>query len=136
MKKGIFFVIIGPSGVGKGTILSEFKNKNKNKNIYYPVTSTTREPRYNEKHGKDYYFISKEKFIEGINNNEFLEYAIVHKLNYYGLPKKQIIDNLNKGINIVRELDIQGLFNLKKILPKRSNIFNFFCSSFFRCFRK
>lgn len=118
MKKGIFFVIIGPSGVGKGTILSEFKIKNNNKNIYFPVTSTTRNPRSKEKHGKDYYFLSKEEFIEGINNGDFLEYAVVHKVNYYGLPKKQVIDNLNKGIHVIRELDIQGLFNLKKLLPK------------------
>lgn len=116
--KGIFFLMVGPSGVGKGTILQRIQEEWKNdERFLFPVTATTRAPREGEVDGKDYFFMSKEDFKQGIEDGEFLEYAIVHGENYYGLPKKQVFDALKNGVNVIRELDIQGLWNLQKILP-------------------
>ena len=124
--KGIFFLLVGPSGVGKGTILTEIKKDfEDDERFLFPVTATTREPRDGEVNGIDYFFMTKEKFEEGIANGDFLEYATVHGENYYGLPKKQVFDALESGINVIRELDIQGLWNLQKILPE-DNLFSFF----------
>lgn len=126
MMKGIFFLMVGPSGVGKGTILEGIKEDWKNDDRFlFPVTATTRDPREGEVHGKDYFFMSKEDFKKGIENDEFLEYAIVHGENYYGLPKKQVFDALKKGVNVIRELDIQGLWNLQKILDPE-NLYSIF----------
>ncbi len=122
---GKFFLIIGPSGVGKGSIISAIKEEWKNKNFIFPVTATTRKPREGEIHNKDYIFLSKEEFEKGIQNNEFIEHAIVHNKHYYGLPKKEIFTALKKGDHVIRELDIQGLWNLQKIIPKE-NLYSLF----------
>jgi len=123
--KGTFFLIIGPSGVGKGSIISEIKKEWENKNFTFPVTATTRQPREGEENGKDYLFMTKDEFEKGLENNEFIEHAIVHNVNYYGLPKKEVFTALEKGHNVIRELDIQGLLNLQKIIPKE-NLFSIF----------
>jgi len=124
--KGIFFLMVGPSGVGKGTILERIKEEWKDdERFLFPVTATTRLPREGEVHGKNYFFMSKEEFKKGIENDEFLEYAVVHGENYYGLPKKQVFDALENGVNVIRELDIQGLWNLQKILPAE-NLYSIF----------
>lgn len=119
-RKGTFFLMVGPSGVGKGTILSKIKSDFANDDRFlFPVTATTRQPREGEVEGKDYFFMSKEDFKKGIENDEFLEYAIVHGENYYGLPKAQVFDALDSGVNVIRELDIQGLWNLQKVLDAK-----------------
>lgn len=123
--KGTFFLIIGPSGVGKGSIISEIKEDWKNKNFIFPVTATTRDPREGEAHNKDYIFMTKNEFEEGLTKDEFIEHAIVHNVNYYGLPKKEVFSALEKGEHVIRELDIQGLWNLQKIIPKE-NLFSIF----------
>ena len=123
--KGTFFLIIGPSGVGKGSIISEIKKEWENKKFIFPITATTRKPREGEKNGKDYIFMKKNEFKQGLENNEFIEHAIVHNVNYYGLPKKEVFAALEKGDNVIRELDIQGLLNLQKIIPKE-NLFSIF----------
>lgn len=118
---GLFFLIVGPSGVGKGTIVSELRSQLENNNdFHFPVTATTRLPREGEEHGKDYFFMSKEDFEADIVAEKFLEYAIVHGENYYGLPKDEIFSALNAGKSIIRELDIQGLWNLQKVLPSEN----------------
>lgn len=122
---GKFFLIIGPSGVGKGSIISAIKEDWANKNFIFPITATTRKPREGEKNGKDYIFITKEEFESGIKQDQFIEHAIVHNVNYYGLPKKEVFEALKKGDNVIRELDIQGLWNLQKIIPKE-NLFSIF----------
>jgi guanylate kinase len=123
---GIFFLLVGPSGVGKGTILSEIKKDFEGDDRFlFPVTATTREPREGEVDGKDYFFLEKTDFEKGIEQGDFLEHAIVHGENYYGLPKKQVFDALEKGVHVIRELDIQGLWNLQEVLPEE-NLFSFF----------
>lgn len=125
---GIFFLILGPSGVGKGTFVSQIKEEWKtNPSFLFPITATTRTPRDGERNGVDYYFLDKDNFESDIKSNSFLEYAVVHGKNYYGLPKKQVFNALESGIHVIRELDLQGLWNLQEIIPKE-NLFSIFIS--------
>jgi len=119
--KGLLIVISGPSGAGKGTICKRIlKDIN---NIKISVSMTSREPRGHETHGVDYYFVSKEEFENRINNNEFLEYAIVHNGQYYGTPKSKIEDDLNNGTSIILEIDIQGALKVKETLQDAIFVF-------------
>lgn len=119
--KGLLIVISGPSGAGKGTICSEIlKDMN---DIKLSISMTSREPRGQEVNGVDYYFVSKEEFETRIQNNEFLEYAIVHSGNYYGTPKSNILENLNNGINVILEIDIQGALKVKETIKDAVFIF-------------
>lgn len=112
---GILFLISGPSGVGKGTVIKALKK------IYddfvYPVSYTTREMRSGEKDGEVYHFVSKDQFEEDIRNGEILEWAQVHGENYYGTSKRQIMSALKEGKIVVREVDIQGVISIKKVIP-------------------
>ncbi|MBI5414544.1 guanylate kinase [Candidatus Peregrinibacteria bacterium] len=111
------FLIIGPSGVGKGTTV-DFLKKNYSQTFVFPVSATTRPPRPGEKEGETYYFLSEEDFRSRIKNDEFLEWAEVHNSYLYGTLKKPIFDAIRDGKNVVRELDIQGFESVQKILPR------------------
>jgi len=113
---GKLFLILGPSGVGKGTIIQRLQKELKD--FIYPLSCTTRPKRPDEIDGKMYYFISKKNFLEKKENGEFLENACVHGQAYYGILKKPVLENLKAGKNLIREVDIQGLFQIKKNLPK------------------
>ena len=110
--KGKLIVISGPSGVGKSTIRSRLINECDN--FWYSISMTTREPRCGEVDGVDYYFVSKDCFLENINNNNLLEYAEVYNDIFYGTPKDKVFEMLDKGINVVLEIDVVGAFNVKK----------------------
>ena len=97
-------VLSSPSGAGKTTLVNLIS---KNKNYFTSISHTTRTPRSNENNGKDYFFVDKNKFQELIKQNEFLEYAKVFN-NYYGTSKKNIIDNLEVGKNVIFDIDWQG----------------------------
>ena len=97
-------VLSSPSGAGKTTLV---KLISKNKNHFVSVSHTTRTPRSNEINGVDYFFINKYQFQKLINDNEFLEYAKVFD-NYYGTSKKNIINKLDEGKNIIFDIDWQG----------------------------
>lgn len=112
MKRGIFIVISGPSGVGKGTIC-DLLMKNKNIDFEYSVSMTTRSKRSYEKDGIHYYFTTKKIFEDKIKNNEFLEYALYNN-EYYGTLKSEVLKKLNQGKNIISEIDVQGAKNIKK----------------------
>ncbi|SHJ04274.1 guanylate kinase [Lutispora thermophila] len=105
-KKGLLIVISGPSAVGKGTICKELIKRNI-ENLEISISATTRKPRYNEVNGVNYHFISKETFESMVQQGEFLEYAQVYD-NYYGTPKKYVIDRLSEGKDVILEIDIQG----------------------------
>lgn len=113
--KGKLFLILGPSGSGKGVTI-EFLRK-EFPQAFFPVSCTTREKRPLEKDGEVYNFLSKEEFQEKNKNGEFLEWAVVHHDNFYGTLKKPILDALNEGKIVIREVDMQGVQSIRKILP-------------------
>lgn len=114
--KGKLFLIVGPSGSGKGTVIAELKKVFKD--FVYPISYTTRKIREGEKPDDVYHFIARESFEKMIKNDEFLEYAIVHSNEYYGTPKKDIVEPLKEGKIVVREVDIQGFYSIKEIVSK------------------
>jgi len=118
-KKGVFIVISGPSGVGKNTIADLLVNKGYG---IYSVSMTTREKRYNEVEGKDYFFVSNETFDKNNEDDNFLEYA-QYGDNYYGTLKSYVFDNINNGTNVIAIVDIQGAINIENIFPEAVLIF-------------
>lgn len=111
-KKGLLFVLSGPSGIGKSTIRKRLIEENNN--FWYSISMTTRTPRIDEKtnqlevNGKEYYFVNLDEFKENIKNNNFLEYALVYKDIYYGTPKNKVLEMLDKGYNVLLEIDVDG----------------------------
>jgi guanylate kinase len=108
-KDGIMVILSSPSGAGKTTIV---KLLSKNKNFYISTSHTTREPRSSEVADKDYYFINHEKFEGLIKNEEFLEYARVFK-HLYGTTRTPVIEKLEKGENVIFDIDWQGADQIK-----------------------
>ena len=119
-RKGKLIIVSGPSGSGKSTVTKIVKDK---LNIPLSISATTRKPRNGEIDGKDYYFLTKEEFLQKIKNDEFYEYANVHG-NYYGTLKKAVEDNLEKGINVILEIDVQGALLAKE--KKKDAVLVFF----------
>lgn len=109
--RGLLIIISGPSGAGKGTICKSFMERNEN--VALSVSATTRAPRTGEVEGVNYYFMSKEKFKEKIESNDFLEYAQVYD-NYYGTPKSNVEEILESGKDVILEIDIQGALKVKE----------------------
>lgn len=118
--KGNLYVISSPAGGGKTTItnllLEEIPFLRK------ITTYTTRQKRKNEIDGVDYVFLKKEEFEKLISENAFLEYALVHG-NYYGTPKKDVFDLLEKGFDVILVIDVQGMKQVKQIYPDVITIF-------------
>ena len=106
---GVMVILSSPSGAGKTTLVNLLAKKN---NFEISISHTTRKPRPNESSGKDYYFVSDQEFKRLINNQEFLEYAKVFN-NYYGTSRTPVIDNLNKGKNVLFDIDWQGADQIK-----------------------
>ena len=118
--RGKLIIVSGPSGSGKSTVTKIVKDK---LNIPLSISATTRNPRDGEIDGKDYFFLSKEEFKNKIANDEFYEYAEVHG-NYYGTLKKTVEENLDKGLNVILEIDVQGALIAKE--KKKDAILVFF----------
>ncbi|MBL4694706.1 guanylate kinase [Candidatus Gracilibacteria bacterium] len=116
--QGKLFLIVGPSGSGKGTVIKKMKAKYIG--FIYPISYTTRDPREGEVDGDVYHFISRDKFQEMIDAGEFLEYATVHETDFYGTSKKDIMDGLSQGNVVMREVDIQGFNSIKEIIPEEN----------------
>ena len=108
-KKGGMFILSSPSGAGKTTLV---KKISRNKNFSISISHTTRQPRPNEKNGKDYFFISKNSFKKLIKKGEFLEHAKVFD-NYYGSSKDLVTKKLKQGKNVVFDIDWQGTRQIK-----------------------
>ena len=102
--EGIIVILSSPSGAGKTTLVKKISKEN---NFQISISHTTRKPRFNEIHGKDYFFVTDLEFQNLILNNKFLEYAKVFN-HYYGSSKDVIINKLNKGQNIIFDIDWQG----------------------------
>jgi len=106
---GIMVILSSPSGAGKTTLVNLLA---KNNNFEISISHTTRKPRPNESSGKDYFFVSDQEFKRLIKNEEFLEYAKVFN-NYYGTTRTPVIDKLNKGKNVLFDIDWQGADQIK-----------------------
>ena len=119
-KKGKLFVYAGASGVGKGTIMKELLKRNES--IRLSVSATTRDPREGEVDGREYFFVTKEKFEDMISKGGFLEYA-QYCDNYYGTPKDYVDEQLNKGYNVFLEIELQGAKNVLNMRPDAVSIF-------------
>jgi len=119
-KTGTLFVISGPSGAGKSSLVREALIKSEN--IIKSVSATTRPPRRGEVNGENYYFVNEDEFKKMIENNELLEWAD-YCGNYYGTPLKYVKDNLEKGINIILEIEVIGAMKVKKIISDAYLIF-------------
>lgn len=111
VKKGLLLVVSGPSGAGKGTICKELLKNNPQ--IRVSISATTRKPRAGEEDGVNYFFMSKDDFHHMKEENKFLEYANVYD-NYYGTPRKYVMDNLQKGNDVLLEIDIVGALQIKE----------------------
>ncbi len=120
-KSGKMFVLSSPSGAGKTTLTKKLAQENKNFTI--SISHTTRKPRPNEINGKDYYFVNQEEFDGLVKKNEFFEYANIFN-NCYGTLKKPVIQLLEKGKDVLFDIDWQGTKQLKEI--KNLSIFTFF----------
>ena len=117
---GKLFLIVGPSGSGKSSVLTELKSQHTE--YTYPLSATTRDMREGEKEGEIYHFYTKEDFEKGIENGDFLEHAVVHQDNYYGLIKAPVMESLEKGETVVREVDIQGFDSIRDEIPTENLI--------------
>ena len=106
---GVMIVLSSPSGAGKTTLVKMLSNKD---NFEISISHTTRQPRINEIPDKDYFFVNEDEFKRLINNEEFLEYARVFS-NFYGTTRTPVIDQLNKGKNILFDIDWQGADQIK-----------------------
>ena len=118
--KGILFVVSGPSGVGKGTIIASVRQQLKD--LHLSVSATTRLPREGEIEGKNYFFIQEPDFQNMIENDQLLEWAKVYS-HYYGTPKQYVFEHLFAGQNVVMEIDTQGALQVKEKLPQGVFVF-------------
>ena len=109
--KGMIIIVSAPSGAGKTSICDALiKN---DKNIVYSVSTTTRSPRKGEKNGREYFFVNDRSFKDMIKKNMFVEWASVHD-HFYGTSKKVLEQTINKGKDILLDIDVQGAVKIKK----------------------
>ncbi|MFZ2654469.1 MAG: guanylate kinase [Victivallales bacterium] len=108
---GIAMILSGPSGAGKSTVCNLLRQRNPE--LCFSVSCTTREPRKGEVDGKDYYFIGQKDFQRKIKNNEFIEHAEVHG-NFYGTLKSEIIERVRAGKDVLLDIDVQGAFQVRE----------------------
>ena len=120
MSRGFLIVFSGPSGVGKGSLMSKIIGRRKN--LKLSTSYTTRESREGEIDGEDYYFLEKNKFLELAKNGEMLEYA-EYCGNYYGTPKSLVEKELEQGNNVILEIEVQGGKQILDNFPEAVGVF-------------
>lgn len=120
MGKGLLIVLSGPSGVGKGTVCTELRQRMPE--LIYSVSATTRQPRLGEENGVNYFFKTREQFVEMINNDRLLEYA-EYVGNFYGTPRDFVEETLDSGKDIILEIEVQGALKVKEKFPKGVFVF-------------
>ena len=119
MKKGLLFVISGPSGTGKGTVMKHLLETGE---YFYSVSATTRAPRPEDREGVTYYFVTRAQFEEKIASGEMLEYA-EYSGNYYGTPKFAVEKALSEGKNVILEIETKGALQVREKMPEAVLIF-------------
>jgi len=117
---GKLIVVSGPSGAGKSTVISRVMEADKQ--VVFSVSATTREPRAGEREGVDYFFTDAEHFRQMIENGELLEHA-QYVENYYGTPKAPVISNIEKGLSVLFDIEVQGAMQIKNRCPEAILIF-------------
>lgn len=120
-KKGLLLVISGPSGAGKGTVCSGYIKKHGDE-CALSVSATTRSPRPGEVDGVNYFFLTEEKFTEMVRNGEFLEHAAFCS-NMYGTPKKNVLEMLESGRDVILEIEVQGAMQVRSHYPEGVFVF-------------
>ena len=114
------FVLSGPSGVGKDSVLDRLRERESDS--HFAITATTRELRPGEAHGTHYYFLTHQTFTEWIEADEFLEHALVYG-NRYGVPKSPVREALKRGQDVIIKIDVQGAAAVRKLIPQSIGIF-------------
>lgn len=120
MRKGNLFVLSGPSGAGKGTLVKRVLQRVPD--AWVSVSTTTRQPRPGEVDGKDYFFLDQPRFDELVSQGGFLEWAHVHG-NSYGTLRSRVQDRIDQGSQVILEIDVQGAFQVKEAMPEAHLIF-------------
>ncbi len=118
--RGILFVVSSPSGGGKGTLIRRVLNKVPD--LSYSVSFTTRAPRSGEIDGREYFFVTPEKFEEMVASHEFLEWAHVHG-KLYGTGHRQLNREISEGRDIILEVDVQGAASVRELLDDAVSVF-------------
>ncbi|MDV2582588.1 guanylate kinase [Alkalibacillus haloalkaliphilus] len=121
-EKGILFILSGPSGVGKGTVRKALFERDPD--LAYSISVTTRQAREGEQNGVDYFFKTKDEVKKMIEQGEFIEYA-EYVGNYYGTPKAYVEQTLEEGRDVFLEIEVQGALQVKENFPEGVFIFLF-----------
>jgi guanylate kinase len=119
--QGLLFVISGPSGVGKDTVLQALRPQLPD--MHFVVTATTRPQGPGEIEGYHYYFVSPEQFQGMLDHNDLLEHALVHRKYYYGVPRSRVRDALSRGQDAIMRIDVQGAATIRALAPAAVTIF-------------
>ena len=120
-KNGNLIIISGTTCAGKGTVIEKLLERNHD--LALSISYTSRPIREGEVNGKDYIFVSKDEFEQKIKNGDFLEYAKSHREDYYGTPKKELQEMLNKGKDVILEINVDGAKYVKEMFPEVLLIF-------------
>lgn len=120
MKRGKTFIVSGPSGVGKSTVLKALLERRKN--VYFSVSATTREIRPGEEDGVHYHFLEVDTFRQWIARGDFLEYA-EYVGNFYGTPRQYVDEAMDRGEDVILDIEIQGALQVKGKRPETVSVF-------------
>lgn len=119
-RRGLLLVVSGPSGSGKGTVLSNLFERRSD--LFYSVSATTRLPRPGEIDGREYFFLTQQEFESKINDGGMLEHAC-YCGNYYGTPRSAVEQQCDNGIDVILEIEVQGAMQVKKAWPDCVTVF-------------